>query len=82
MTGKQRAGLRKMANGIETILYIGKEGVTDQDSANACLKTIGSMDHALTSKKEAGAMLNAKCKSLGLRFDVVTRAYVPAGDGQ
>ena len=30
MTGKQRAGLRKMANGIETILYIGKEGVTDQ----------------------------------------------------
>lgn len=58
------------------------EGVTDQDSANACLKTIGSMDHALTSKKEAGAMLNAKCKSLGLRFDVVTRAYVPAGDGQ
>ena len=30
MTGKQRAGLRKMANGIETILYIGKEGVTDR----------------------------------------------------
>ncbi len=29
MTGKQRARLRAMANTIETILYIGKEGVTD-----------------------------------------------------
>jgi len=58
------------------------DGVTDQDTANACLKAVGVMDHALTSKKEAGAMLNAKCKSLGLRFDVATRSYVPAGDGQ
>ena len=30
MTGKQRAGLRKMANGLETIIYIGKEGVTNR----------------------------------------------------
>lgn len=29
MTGKQRASLRKMANPLEPILYIGKEGVTD-----------------------------------------------------
>ena len=29
MTGKQRARLRAMANTMETILYIGKEGVTD-----------------------------------------------------
>ena len=29
MTGKQRAVLRGMANTIEPILYIGKEGVTD-----------------------------------------------------
>ena len=29
MTGKQRAALRKMANPIETIIYIGKEGVSD-----------------------------------------------------
>lgn len=28
MTGKQRAVLRSMANTMETILYIGKEGVT------------------------------------------------------
>ena len=30
MTGKQRAALRKMANPIDTIIYIGKEGVTDR----------------------------------------------------
>ena len=58
------------------------EGVTDQDSANSCLKTIGELDHALTSKKEAGAMLNAKAKSLGLRYDKATASYVPAGDPQ
>ena len=29
MTGKQRAKLRALANPIETILYIGKEGITD-----------------------------------------------------
>ena len=29
MTGKQRAKLRGMANTIETILYIGKDGITD-----------------------------------------------------
>jgi len=29
MTSKQRAMLRSMANTMETILYIGKEGVTD-----------------------------------------------------
>ena len=29
MTSKQRAMLRGMANTMETILYVGKEGVTD-----------------------------------------------------
>ena len=58
------------------------EGVTDQDSANACMKAIMAMSHALTSKKEAGMMLNAKCASLGLKFDRATASYVPAGDAK
>ena len=30
MTGKQRAALRKMANPLDTIIYIGKEGIMDR----------------------------------------------------
>lgn len=29
LTSKQRAGLRSMANGLDTILFIGKEGITE-----------------------------------------------------
>ena len=29
MTGKQRARLRAMANPLETIIYIGKDGISD-----------------------------------------------------
>jgi len=29
MTGKERASLRSMANGIDTILHIGKDGITE-----------------------------------------------------
>ena len=29
MNGKQRAALRKMANTIEPVIYIGKDGITD-----------------------------------------------------
>jgi len=43
LTSKQRAALRAMANGIETILYIGKLGVTDS--------VIAQTDEALLARE-------------------------------
>lgn len=51
------------------------DGVTDLDSANAAVKAIPAMEHVLTSKREASAMLNTKAQSLGFKFDPVLKAY-------
>ena len=35
LTSKQRAALRSMANTLETVLYVGKEGVTEATAKEA-----------------------------------------------
>ena len=58
MTGKQRAMLRAMANTLDTIIYIGKEGITDA--------TIREVYDALEARElikgcvQQGAPLSAK----------------------
>lgn len=52
------------------------ENVTDLDTANQALDLISSMTHALTSKKEAGAMLNTRAKELGLKYSKDAGGYV------
>jgi len=76
------SGQLDLYNGVISAVKDMLEGVTDADSANACMNAILSLDHALTSKKESSMMLNAKCKSIGLKFDPQSKSYVPAGDGQ
>lgn len=44
------------------------DGVADVESANKAVATIPTLKHALTSKKEASAMLKAKTDALGLRY--------------
>ena len=53
-------------------------GVTDIDTATAAAVSIPALDHALTSKKEAGAMLTAKTKALGLKWNKEAGCYVSA----
>lgn len=48
--------------------------IVDADSANMAVTSILKLDHALTSKREASAMLKAKASSLNLKF--VDGAYV------
>lgn len=54
--------------------------VTDIETANEALATLGTMPHALTSKKELGVLMNKKAKECGLFYDKVLKKYTPAPD--
>ena len=53
------------------------DAVTNAEEATQAAQYIPTMEHALTSKKEASALLNAKCKELGLKWDKTQKAYLP-----
>lgn len=50
-------------------------GVVDIETANAAAVQIPALEHALTSKKEASAMLKAKTDALGIKY--TKEGYVP-----
>ena len=52
------------------------EGITDVDSANAAAVALPALDHALTSKKEASAMLQQKTAALGLIWSKANGSYI------
>lgn len=51
------------------------DGITTVDEATAAAQTLPTLEHALTSKKEASAMLNAKATELGFVWDKTAKAY-------
>ena len=58
------------------------DGVTDAASATEAAQVIPTLPHALTSKKEAGAMLLARTNALGLKWDKAAGAYIVKDGGQ
>lgn len=54
MTGKQRAKLRGIANGYETILLVGKNGVTDEVMKQA--------DEALSAREMIKGKVHETCE--------------------
>lgn len=52
--------------------------IEDVKDLNAAAGQIGQMQHALTSKKELGAALNAKAKELGATYSKEAKTYVQA----
>lgn len=44
------------------------DGVSDVETANTAVETLQKLNHALTSKREASAMLKAKADELGLKW--------------
>ena len=58
MTGKQRAKLRGMANTLDTILYIGKDGITDA-TIKECYDALEARE-LIKGCVQQGAPLNAR----------------------
>ena len=54
------------------------DAITTADEATAAVESIPKLDHALTSKKEASALLAAKATELGFAFDKKTKKYQEA----
>jgi len=87
MTGKQRAMLRSMANTMDTILYVGKEGVTPG--------TVKEADEALEAREiikccvQQGAPCTAKealselCEAVGAEpIQCIGRRFVMYRESQ
>lgn len=51
--------------------------ITNAEEATQAAKYIPSLEHVLTSKKESSALLNAKCKELGLKWSKAEGKYLP-----
>ena len=61
------------------------DGVVDAESANAALAVLPGLDHALTSRREASAMLAAKAKQIGIVYNPIGKEYIspkPEGDAE
>ena len=70
LTSKQRAQLRAMANGLDTILHVGKDGVTENvvkqtDEALEARELIKGkvLENAMLTAKEAGTELAQQTRS-------------------
>lgn len=75
---KEREVYAPQREAYEAVMVKVKEivdGVTDADTANTAVAELTVLDHALTSKREASAMLKAKTDALGLKY--TKEGYVP-----
>ena len=53
-------------------------GVVDGETAQKAVIQIKRLDHALTSEREIRALLTARIKELGLKWDMEAGAYIAA----
>lgn len=74
----QMEAYEKVMEGVREIV----DEISNAESANTAAKAIMSMDHALTSKSEASALLKEKTAALGLKWSRDAGGYVSAGDGK
>lgn len=53
------------------------DAITTAEEATQAASYIPTLEHVLTSKKESSALLNQKCKKLGLKWDKTQKKYLP-----
>lgn len=59
---------REKYNGVMDAVHVILGGVENAETANDALEKLKNMEHALTSRKEASALLKSKAEELGLIF--------------
>lgn len=64
---------------METVKEI-ISGISTIEDANAAASTLPTLDHALTSMKEASAMLTTKTKECGWKWSKEKSSYISSGD--
>ena len=73
------APMREQYEEVMASVRMALEAVTDAETATSAAEYIGSLDHVLTSKKEARALLESKTSELGLKYSKDAGGYVSAG---
>lgn len=80
LTSKQRAALRSMANGLDTIFHVGKQGVTPEltEAVDVALEArelikVNVLDNCILSAREAAGTISERTHSdvvqvIGNRF--------------
>ena len=54
------------------------ECITDASTANEVLEKVKGLNHIWDSKLRSSMMINEKCKSIGLKFNKLTKQYEPS----
>ena len=54
------------------------DSINDADTANEILENVKNFNHIWDSKLRGSMMINEKCKSIGLKFNKLTKKYEPS----
>ena len=71
------APLRKLYDETMENVRVIIDNVVDAETADSAARVIPELEHALTSKKEASALLKAKTDSLNLKYSKEEGCYIP-----
>ncbi|MBQ8507984.1 MAG: ATP-binding protein [Clostridia bacterium] len=74
---EQYEPLRKLYEETMENVRVIIDNVVDAETADSAARVIPELEHALTSKKEASALLKAKTDSLNLKYSKEEGCYVP-----